>query len=494
MNRPSRYSRWAWPAAALVIVLGGAAVAATPALTGTAKGPLWTERPASAPAPAPAAAPAWVEVAKAAKPAVVNVSVKRAEEALAPGSGPRGQRDLDEFFRRFFGERGSRPPGEGRGLGSGFIINPDGYIVTNSHVVESAAEVKVKLSDGRELPARIVGRDPKTDLAVLKVDATGLPTIALGESGALQVGEAVMAIGNPFGLEQTVTTGIVSAVGRVIGAGPYDDFIQTDASINPGNSGGPLIDARGRVVGINTAIFSRSGGSEGIGFAIPVNLAKTVITQLVEHGRVTRASLGVTIQPVTDALAKGFGLADGKGALVSGVSEGSPAARAGLLAGDVIVEFDGRPVARPEDLSRAVAGTALGRAVPLKVIRAGRSLPLTATLVKLDGPAERVAVGAPGKATLGLSVETLTAEQTRALGLAETRGVMGGVLVRAVRPDSKAAEAGIQPGDVIVEVDRKPVRSVAELQERLDGYKSGSPIVMLLRREQASLYVAVPAA
>ena len=492
MNRSSRFARWAWPSAALAAVLTVGALAAPQAFTRNSKEPLWTERAPAA--SAPSASPQWVEVARSMKPAVVNVSVRRAEGAGAGMAGPRVPRDLEDYFRRFFGERGPRAPREpheARGLGSGFIINPNGHIVTNQHVVEDAAEVTVKLADGRELPATVIGRDAKTDLALLKVDATGLPTIAFGDSSRLQVGEPVMAIGNPFGLEQTVTTGIVSATGRVIGAGPYDDFIQTDASINPGNSGGPLLNGQGQVVGINTAIFSRSGGSEGIGFAIPVNLAKSVLTQLAEGGTVTRAWLGVSIQPMTDALAKGFGLGEGKGALVSTVSEGSPAAKAGVKPGDVIVEYDGRPIARADELPRAVAATPVGRTVTLRVMRDGKPLTLSAAVARLDEPGDAMpAGGKPSQHQLGLSVQTLGAAEARAMGLAEG----GGVVVREVRPDGKAASAGIRSGDVIVEVDRKPVRTVAEFRERVEQHPAGRPVLVLVKREQAGLYLTIPMA
>jgi serine protease Do len=484
MDRMRRISRWVLPAGALAGLIALGAFSVPPAFTRASK-PLWTEKGPAAPTVAQVASPNWVEIARTVKPAVVNVSVKRAEPAMprAPG-GPRGERDLDEFFKRFFGDR---PRHEARGLGSGFIIHPDGHIVTNNHVVENAAEVTVKLADGRELPAKVVGRDAKTDLALLKVETTGLPTIPFGDSSALQVGEPVMAIGNPFGLEQTVTTGIVSATARVIGAGPYDDFIQTDASINPGNSGGPLLDGRGQVVGINTAIFSRSGGSDGIGFAIPVNLAKTVITQLTEHGRVIRAQLGVNIQPVTEALAKGMGLPDQKGALVAAVVEGSPAMKAGIKAGDVIVEYDSKPIAKSEDLPRAVAGTAVGRDVPVKVLRDGKLLTLQATVARMDEPETRASVEPTGKGRLGLSVEPMKAEEARALGLSGKTGVV----VRNVQPDGKAADAGIQPGDVILEANRKPVTSVDELRRIVEQQREGTPIVLLVRRENASLYVAV---
>jgi serine protease Do len=423
----------------------------------------------------------------------VNVSAKREAEAVpSPGGpgglrGPRGEQPFDEFFRRFF-EHGPTHPVPS--LGSGFIVNPEGYIVTNNHVVEHASRIQVKLADGRELPATVVGRDPRTDLALLRIEATGLPVIPLGDSSALRVGEPVMAIGNPFGLEQTVTTGIVSATGRVIGSGPYDDFIQTDASINPGNSGGPLINGRGEVVGINTAIFSRSGGSVGIGFAIPSNLAKSVITQLAESGHVVRAWLGVTIQPVTAALAKGFGTPDTTGALVSSVSEDSPAMKAGLRPGDVIVEYDGRPVARAEDLPRAVAQTQVGREVAVTVIRDGQPHRLTARVAQLEEPAVRTGTTREGaKGRLGLSVAPLSPGLARELGLREEKGLV----VREVAPGSPAAAAGLQPNDVIVEVNRQPVGSVDELRATLDRGKKDAPVLFLVRRGDGTLYLAVSA-
>jgi len=290
--------------------------------TASARTPLWTERTVDV-APTPATAPNWVELASKLKPAVVNVSTKRTEGQPAMRS-PFGPGDPFERFFRDFGDQ-PQPKRSVRSMGSGFIINADGHILTNNHVVDGATDITVKLSDGREMTAKVVGRDPKTDLALLKVEATGLPTIPLGDSSDLKVGEPVMAIGNPFGLEQTVTTGIVSATGRVIGQGPYDDFIQTDASINPGNSGGPLINARGQAVGINAAIFSQTGGSVGIGFAIPSSLAKTVVTQLADSGHVSRGWLGVSIQSLTPELAKSFGLTETAGALVANVMDDSPA-------------------------------------------------------------------------------------------------------------------------------------------------------------------------
>ncbi len=307
--------RWVAPIVILAAVASLVGLVPHWGFTSASKTSLWTEHPAAQTAPTPA--PDWVRLSKEAKPAVVNISTKRNTDGPAmpdlKGGRP-GERSPEDFFRHFFGEAPRRPV---RAVGSGFIVSADGYIVTNNHVVEDAIGIQVKLGDGRELAAKVVGRDPKTDLALLKVEATGLPVIPVGDSNALQVGEPVMAIGNPFGLEQTVTTGIVSATGRVIGSGPYDNFIQTDASINPGNSGGPLINARGEVIGINTAIVSQRGGSVGIGFAVPSSMAKSVITQLAEHGKVERGWLGVSVQPLTKELAQGFKRTDATGALVA---------------------------------------------------------------------------------------------------------------------------------------------------------------------------------
>jgi serine protease Do len=454
--------------------------------TKASKAPLWTEQPAAQ--SATTQAPDWVRLSKEAKPAVVNISTKRnAEGPTTPElKGRRGERSPEDFFRRFFEETPRRPV---RASGSGFVLSPDGYIVTNNHVVEEATEIQVKLADGRELAAKVVGRDPKTDVALLKVEATGLPVIPLGDSAALQVGEPVMAIGNPFGLEQTVTTGIVSATGRVIGSGPYDNFIQTDASINPGNSGGPLINGRGEVIGINTAIFSQSGGSVGIGFAVPSSLAKTVITQLAEHGTVERGWLGVSIQPMTRELAKAFKRSDASGALVSAVIEGSPAEKAGVKAGDVIVELDGKKVAKSEDLPRLVADVHVGNEVPMVVVREGKDVRLTAKIARLVDEAPSKIAATEGKGQLGLSVQPVTPPVARELGLK----VREGVLVRDVVEGGRAYEAGIRAGDVIVEIDRQPVRTVEDLKIRVDKQAKGEPIVMLVNREGHTMYVAISA-
>jgi serine protease Do len=485
MNRSSwSHARTMLVGGAIALALvAGITVGPHLGLTAGTRTPIWTERPVDV-APTTVAAPNWVQLAKELKPAVVNVSAKR-DEGGAQMRSPFGQGDpFEQFFKQFGGE----PRKSVRSMGSGFIINPNGHIVTNNHVVEGATEIMVKLSDGRELTAKVAGRDPKTDLALLKVEATGLPTIALGDSAELKVGESVMAIGNPFGLEQTVTTGIVSATGRVIGQGPYDDFVQTDASINPGNSGGPLINARGQAIGINAAIFSQSGGSVGIGFAIPSNQAKTVMAQLAENGHVSRSWLGVSIQPLTPELAKGFGLSDTKGALVAAVTDDSPAMKAGIKAGDVIAEFDGRKVAGAEDLPRMVADTPPGRSVPVTVVRDGKALRLEATVTRLDEPNQKVAAAQPGeKGKLGVMVEPVTPAIAKELGLKEP----GGVLVRRVEDGSPAANAGIKAGDVILEVDRQPVKDVAELKSLVSKHAKDTPMVVRLHRENATLYVVV---
>ncbi|PYN34907.1 MAG: peptidase [Candidatus Rokuibacteriota bacterium] len=495
MNLSKRRQRLAAPIVALVAVAGLVGLLPHLGFTSASSAPLWTEHRAGVQT-VMVQAPDWVRLSKEAKPAVVNVSAKLNAEAQmqAPPQtqvppqfrGRPDERSFDDFFKRFFDEGSRRPV---RAAGSGFVLNANGYIVTNNHVVENATDIQVKLDDGRELPAKVVGRDSKTDLALLKVDATGLPVIPLGDSTALQVGEPVMAIGNPFGLEQTVTTGIVSATGRVIGSGPYDNFIQTDASINPGNSGGPLINARGEVIGINTAIFSRGGGSVGIGFAVPSSLAKTVITQLADHGKVERGWLGVSIQPLTRELAKSFKRDDNTGALVSAVTAGSPADKAGIKAGDVIVEFNGKKVAKATDLPGLVADVPVGKDVPMVVMREGRELRLNANIGRLQDESPAKLAETEGKGKLGLSVQPLTPPMARELGLK----VKEGVLVREVVEGGRAAEAGIRAGDVIVEINRQPVRTVEDLTTRVDKQAKNEPMVLLVNRDGQTMYVAVPA-
>ena len=467
-------------AVVIALVLG-------PTLGVTRGAALWTERGATV-APSLTQTPAWVELAKAVKPAVVNISTKRVEgrvEGRAPEARRQGPSDpFEQFFQPFIGQR---PPRMTRSLGSGFIINADGYVVTNNHVVDGATEIRVRLSDARELVAKVVGRDPKTDLALLKVDATGLPVVPLGDSSRLEVGEPVMAIGNPFGLEQTVTTGIGSATGRVIGEGPYDDFVQTDASINPGNSGGPLINARGEAIAINSAIVSRSGGSVGIGFAIPINLAKPILTQLASSGHVVRGWLGVSIQPVTPDLAKSFGLGEPLGALVASVVNGSPAMQAGIKAGDVIVEYNGKKVARADALPRAVADTPVGREVPVTVMRERKAIKLTAKITRLAEADAATVASASGPPALGLTLEPLNPAVAARLGVDATQGL----LVRGVEDDSAAANAGIEPGDVILEVNHQRVKSVDDLKKNLGQHPKGAPVLMLVQRNGDPLYVAI---
>jgi serine protease Do len=483
MNRLTMRYRTAWLAVVVAAAVGLVALAPHLGFTGAAPAPIWSEKPVSVTAAATVPSPNWVALTRALKPAVVNISTRRVQDGT-PMQSPFGN---DDPFQQFFKQFGQPSRRTVRSMGSGFVINSAGYIVTNNHVVDGASEISVKIDDGREMPGKVVGRDPRTDLALLKVEATGLPVIPLGDSSELQVGEPVMAIGNPFGLERTVTTGIVSATGRVIGQGPYDDFIQTDASINPGNSGGPLINARGQAVGINAAIFSQNGGSVGIGFAIPVNQAKSVVTQLAATGKVTRGWLGVIIQPLTPELAKGFSVSGG-GALVASVQDNSPAARAGVKAGDVITEYDGHKLAQPGDLSKLVAATAVGRQVPLTIVREGKTMTLEARVARMDEPDQAaVAQSDEGKEPLGLSVETVTPSVSRELGLAEARGVV----VRGVRDSSPAEKAGIRPGDVITELDHQPVANAADMKRLLAKHAKGAPVVVLLHRDGNSLYAAM---
>lgn len=339
--------------------------------------PFWQE--AKSDAVVPPALRIWVDLARVAKPAVVNVSTTQRGQARGPLS--------DEFFRRFFERDPEGTPRGRQSLGSGVIASGEGYIVTNFHVVRGADAIVVRLADQSEHPAKLVGSDSRTDLALLKIEGRGLPAMPFGDSDRLEVGEPVMAIGNPFGLEQTVTTGIVSAKERFIGSGPYDDFIQTDASVNPGNSGGPLVDTRGALVGINTAIFSQTGGSVGIGFAIPVNIAKDVLRQLRESGKVVRGYLGVAVTPVTPQARTTATLPAPKGALVAEVVPGSPAAAMGLKPGDVIVRFQGKEIEDPRELTRRVAATPPGTTVKLDVVRpGGAATTVTAPVTQLKDP------------------------------------------------------------------------------------------------------------
>jgi len=445
------------------------------------------DQPAGRAAGAPAVPSSFAELAERLGPTVVNIQVtKVAPVGNFPGT-PDPDRPSGEFFRHFFQDRlPQRAPHRMQGSGSGVIISPDGYILTNNHVVDGAQEVTVTMADKQAYQARVIGRDDKTDLAVLKIVATGaLPVAPLGSSSDLKVGEWVVAIGNPFGLGHTVTAGIVSAKGRVIGAGPYDDFIQTDAPINPGNSGGPLFNMRGEMVGINTAIVA---SGQGIGFAIPVDLVKPLIPQLKTTGTVTRGYLGVSIQAVTPELVKALKLAERQGALVSDVVSGGPAAQAGIRRGDVIVGFNDAPIHDAHDLPALVAKTPVGEGVTVTLRRDGKSQHVPVTIGKL--PAERAASAEPSPAApgqWGLQLQEITPQMAQQRGVAEASGVM----VVGVQPGSPAERAGLQRGDVIREVNRQAVQSVQEVRDALAKVDNQDAVVLLVQRDQGSVFVAL---
>jgi len=418
----------------------------------------------------------FIEVAGRIKPAVVNISTEKVESAMPfehPGLGG----PLDDFFERFFGGDERR-----RSLGSGVIIDPHGYILTNNHVIEQADEIEVQLSDDARYGANVVGTDPETDLAVIRIESDeDLPFASLGDSDRLVVGEWVLAIGNPFGFGHTVTAGIVSAKGRVIGQGSYDDFIQTDAAINPGNSGGPLVNMRGEIIGINSSIVSATGGSMGIGFAIPSNLAHKVYDQLVDHGSVTRGWLGVGIQQLSPDLARSFNLEGKKGAIVSEVKgDDSPAARAGLKAGDVIVGFNGQPVDSDTTLVRLVADVRPGQVVEVQYYRDGE---LKSTEVELGTRAVNAQLEEPEserteRGRLGVSVQDLTPQIASQLGISTDSGVV----VLEVAPAGPAADAGVRRGDIILEANREAVRNVDDLETQLRGVPPGGDLLLRIER------------
>ena len=434
--------------------------------------------------------PDFVSLAKKMRPVVVNISTTQVSEGRGSQEfgSPFGEEDpFNDFWRRFFGGPLPRGPQRQRSLGSGFVIDADGSILTNNHVVENAQKIVVKLQgDDQEYEAKVIGRDPKTDIAIIKINAkTTLPVASLGDSDRLEVGEWVVAIGNPFGLDSTVTSGIVSAKGRHIGQGPYDNFIQTDASINPGNSGGPLINLRGEVVGINTAIFSRTGGNMGIGFAIPVNLAKELLPQLRGKGKVTRGYLGVLIQKVTPEIAESLGMDKGHGALVANVSKDGPAERAGVKVGDVIIEFDGKEVKDSGDLPIIVARTPVDKKVRMKVLRDKKESTLAVSVGELKE--EEVVASIPEKGELGMTVQKVTPQIAESLGLDKAEGVV----VTDVESGSTADESGIRRGDVILQIDRKPIRSVEEYRKSLAGIRKGKGVLFLVRRGESTLFLAL---
>ncbi|MSN27020.1 MAG: Do family serine endopeptidase [Geobacter sp.] len=438
-------------------------------------------------------APDFVELAKKLNPTVVNIrtakNIKPKQRSKRiPQQNPFGNNFLDDFFNRFLDEMPQQRPHREQSLGTGFIISDDGYILTNNHVVNGADEVMVKLSDGRELKGEIKGLDEKVDLALIKISDKGkLPFAELGDSDALEVGEWVMAIGNPFGLSHTVTAGIVSAKGRVIGSGPYDDYIQTDASINPGNSGGPLFSVQGKVVGINTAIIAGGGG--GIGFAIPVSIAKNVVSQLRESGKVTRGYLGIRFQPLTADLAKSFGLESEKGVLIASVEKDTPAERAGLKAGDVILEYDGKVISELNELPRFVAETSINKKVKLTIIRNGKKQDVPIIVGKLkDGGSESDSGEFKDSDKVGITVQELSKETADQFGLKETKGL----IVRDVKPGSAAEDSGVSPGSIIIEVNGERPETVAAYNAAVAKLAKGDIVRLLLRRPDGSVhYVAI---
>ncbi|CDX26904.1 putative periplasmic serine endoprotease DegP-like [Mesorhizobium sp. ORS 3324] len=445
------------------------------------------------------------------KPAVVTVTtvMKAQPNAMGDASPFDGNSPFDEYFRQFFGDQGvpmpKAPPQQQaprqEALGSGFIVNADGTIVTNNHVIDGATSIKVTLDDGTELPAKLVGHDAKNDLAVLKVKASKpLPTIKWGDSNKLMTGDQVLAIGNPFGIGTTVTAGIVSARGRDLHSGPFDDFIQIDAPINRGNSGGPLVDVNGNVVGIDTAIFSPNGGSVGVGFAIPSDQAQKVVAKLMKGGNIEYGYLGVQIQPVTQDVASAMGLDHPGGALVAAVTDGSPAAKAGIEIGDVITGFGGNEIKDPKDLSRAVADVSPGSKETVDIWRKGKALQISTDVGRNSEDTQTASTGEEGKPSagqglgvpsLGLGLTDITPDIRQQLNLADNQR---GAVVESVSPDKAASAAGLQPGDVIVGVDQTPVKSARQANQVIaEAGKSGKKSVLLLiERGDQQIFVAVP--
>jgi serine protease Do len=439
---------------------------------------LWAEIPVSQVKRAETL-PDFSDLAAKLSPAVVNISTEQSEEETS-GTGDPGSEGSP--FERF------NP--HSRSLGSGFIINKDGYILTNEHVIENATTVTVSTRDGHEYKAKVVGRDAKTDIALIKINPRhDLPVAPLGNSDDVRVGEWVMAIGNPFGFDHTVTAGIVSAMGRFI-PGNYDDFIQTDASINPGNSGGPLINLRGEVVGVNSAIYTRTGLNSGIGFAVPINLVKQELDQLKTRGKVVRGWLGVYVQKVTPELAESLGLSEAKGALVADLVKNGPAKAAGLQRGDVIVAYDNQPVTDSQELPLLVGRTPLGRTAVVKIIRKGKprevNVMITASQEQEIASAQKEGGGSAEGGSLGLYVKNLDAQLAKQLGIdAKT-----GVVISSVRPGSPADQAGLRPRDVILEVNREPVKDTSAYRQALKTGQ-GKILLLLVKREDTTMFVPV---
>jgi serine protease Do len=443
----------------------------------------------------------FANLAKATAGAVVNISTEKVvknkfreffgQEQHQQGPempfGPQGPfENFRDFFNKFFGKMPRTF--KTRSLGSGFIIDPKGYVVTNNHVVAGAEKIKVILVGGKEYKATVKGRDPKTDLALIRIvnPPPNLPYLQFGDSNAIQVGDWVMAVGNPFGLGHTVTQGIISAKGRVIGAGPYDNFLQTDASINPGNSGGPLLNLKGQVIGINTAILATG---QGIGFATPSNIAKFVIPQLRKRGKVIRGMIGVEVQNVTPELAKTFGMSEARGALVAQVNPGSPAQKAGMHRGDIIIAFNGHPIHEMNELPRLVADTPPGSKATVKILRHGKEMTLHLTIVELKEIPKVQAKEMPGgeRTPLGLMVENLTPNLAQQFRLRDHKGVV----VTQVEPGSPASDAGLHSGDMILEVNGTVVSTVREYHKAMARLKKGSVARFLIKRRGRTLYLTI---
>lgn len=499
-------SKKTWLVLAAPMVIAACAAAVLPTLTqqnpvdaATAATPDAAEVEAAV-AEAQGLSKAFRYAARKLQPSVVMIQKKAAIPVKSDGRGPApgnpfgdspfGKRfgDIPEL-KRFFEQMPRTPSPNQQGMGTGVIIDKAGVILTNNHVVQGGGQVIVRLHDGREFEAEEVKTDPQTDLAVIRIkDAEGLQAAKLGDSDQTYIGDWVLALGHPFGLEGTVTAGIISAKGRGIGITAREDFLQTDAAINPGNSGGPLVNLRGEVIGINTAISSRTGGNNGVGFAIPINLAKWVTDQLISDGSVHRAHLGVVIQPVTHELAEQFGVKVREGVLVSQVQDDSPAAAAGMKSGDVIVEFGGKPVTSPRELQLLVERSELGTATPLVVMRDGKRTTLNVVCREQTRDDELAATGAkPHRDKMGLELSDLTPEVAERLGVTGTEGVV----VTSVEPGSSAAEAGLSSGEVIVQVNRQGVKSVSEFREAVKDSDPKKGTLLLVRNERGSRFVVI---
>jgi len=462
--------------------------------------------PGVAQAASPPVAPGsngFADVAKVVTPAVVNITTVISEKLSDRRNVPDELRErMEEFFggreNPFDPRRGphrpSEPPGHrAGGQGSGVIVSTDGHILTNNHVIDGAHEVTVTLPDKREFKGKIIGADPKTDLAVLKIDGQNLPTVAWGDASTLQVGEYVLAVGNPFGLNSTVTLGIVSALGRGrMGITQYEDFIQTDAAINPGNSGGALVNTRGELVGINTAIFSQTGGYQGVGFAVPTSMGKPIYESLIKTGKVVRGYLGVGIQDLSQDLAKSFNVKQAKGALVSDVKENSPADQAGLKQGDVIISYQSSSVEDAVALQRLVTRSAVGSKVPVMIVRDGREKSLTVIIGEQPDPVKIAAVESSGTeySFAGLAVQDLDRDMPKELGFT---GKVQGVVVISIEPGSGVEEVGLMAGDVIQEINRQSVRSVKDFVKVTSAVKKGEHVLILINRRGSSLFLTTKA-